>query len=96
MSEHRRTRSRRVRRSTALDVEQPTASVAVDPRNGDYLTRKEVAAILHRSVRTLEWWEQRKIGPPVIHFQRMTLYKRSSVDRWLDQHETLYATRLKK
>jgi hypothetical protein len=89
-----RTRSRR----TDCRVEYPKTA-AVDPvaceltggavdRNRDYLTRSELAALLHRAVRTLQWWEQQKIGPPVIHFQNVTLYKRSSVERWLDEHET--------
>ena len=52
-----------------------------------YWTERYVADILHRSLCCLKHWRQRKIGPPYVSFNRVILYKHSSFEKWISQHE---------
>jgi hypothetical protein len=53
----------------------------------DFLTRDELASELRRSPRTLDRWEALGIGPPRTLVGRTILYRRASVQRWLDAQE---------
>jgi len=51
----------------------------------DYLTKDELARELRRSTRTLDRWHTRRVGPPRTRAQKLILYKKSSVAKWLEQ-----------
>jgi Helix-turn-helix domain len=48
-----------------------------------FITAAELAAQIHRSVRTLARWRALGEGPPVTRIGREILYKKSSVAAWL-------------
>jgi hypothetical protein len=52
-----------------------------------YLTESELAAQIHRSVRTLARWRALDEGPPVTRIGREILYRKSSIAAWLDGRE---------
>ena len=56
---------------------------------GDYLTEKQLAEELGRSVRHLKRWRAQGLGPPVTRIGRTAVYKIDSVRAWLESHETL-------
>jgi predicted DNA-binding transcriptional regulator AlpA len=49
----------------------------------ELLTEREVAALLKLSVRTLQSWRTRKVGPPVVRVGRSIRYRRGSLMDWL-------------
>ncbi len=51
----------------------------------DYLTKDELARELRRSTRTLDRWHTRRVGPPRTRAQKLILYKKSHVAKWLEQ-----------
>ena len=53
----------------------------------DYITRKDLAAQLGRSVRSLERWEEERTGPDVTRVGRSVLYRVDSVRDWLRSRE---------
>jgi len=53
----------------------------------EYLTRKELADQLSRTVRTLERWEVRRIGPPITRVGKTPMYRIDSVHAWLKSQE---------
>jgi predicted DNA-binding transcriptional regulator AlpA len=53
----------------------------------DYLTLDELAAELGRNKRTLDRWERLHTGPPRTRIGRSVLYRRSSVQQWLNRQE---------
>ena len=68
---------------------EPVTGSFKNPRDNNerYLTRKELAAILGISTRTLARWHQLRVGPPRIAVGHVILYRRTSVDRWLLDQE---------
>jgi len=53
----------------------------------DYLTKKELAAELHKTVRTLDRMNLAGDGPPPTRIGRTTLYRRDAVLDWLRNRE---------
>jgi len=53
----------------------------------DYLERETLARQLKKSVRTLERWEQLRIGPPITRLGKDPYYRISSVRAWLQSRE---------
>jgi hypothetical protein len=49
----------------------------------EYLTKAELAAELHRSVRSVDRWALTGGGPPCIRIGRRSLYRRAAVVEWL-------------
>lgn len=49
----------------------------------EYLTKTELAAQLHRSIRSVDRWALTGDGPPCIRIGRRTLYRRAAVLEWL-------------
>ena len=52
-----------------------------------YLTKKELAAELHKTVRTLDRMTLAGNGPPPTRIGRTTLYRRDAVLDWLKSRE---------
>lgn len=53
----------------------------------DFISRTELARMLHRTVRTLSRWEVERYEPPVTRFGDSIYYRRSSVMAWLERRE---------
>ena len=49
----------------------------------EYLTKEELAAELHRSIRSVDRWALTGDGPPFIRIGRRSLYRRAAVVEWL-------------
>lgn len=49
----------------------------------EYLTKAELAAQLHRSIRSVDRWALTGDGPPCIRIGRRSLYRRAAVVEWL-------------
>ena len=49
----------------------------------DYITRHELAQLLGKSVRTLDRWHLRRIGPPRTRAGCSILYSKKMVTEWL-------------
>jgi hypothetical protein len=49
----------------------------------EYLTKTELAAQLHRSIRSLDRWALTGDGPPCVRIGRRSLYRRAAVIEWL-------------
>jgi predicted DNA-binding transcriptional regulator AlpA len=49
----------------------------------ELLTEHEVAEMLRISVRTLQAWRTKKIGPRVVRLNRMVRYRWQAVMEWL-------------
>ncbi len=49
----------------------------------EYLTKAELAAQLHRSVRSIDRWALTGGGPPCVRIGRKSLYRRAAVLEWL-------------
>jgi hypothetical protein len=56
----------------------------------EYLTKAELAAQLHRSIRSLDRWALTGDGPPCIRIGRRSLYRRAAVVEWLRSLESQY------
>lgn len=52
-----------------------------------FLSRDEAAAKVGKSPRTLAWWEQRRIGPPVTRFGMSPYYREKTFLEWLMNRE---------
>ncbi len=52
-----------------------------------YVRREELAAELQKSVRTLDRWDVRRVGPPRTIVGRLILYNVDSVREWLSSQE---------
>ena len=53
----------------------------------EYLTKAELAAQLHRSIRSVDRWALTGDGPPCVRIGRRSLYRRASVVEWLKSLE---------
>lgn len=53
----------------------------------DLLNTDEAAGYIQHSARTLIRWRNDRIGPPFIKCGRKVLYRRRSLDNWLEQRE---------
>jgi excisionase family DNA binding protein len=51
----------------------------------ELLTARELAAELKVSLRTLERWRARGIGPAYVRLGRTVRYRRSDVNTWLER-----------
>jgi hypothetical protein len=49
----------------------------------EYLTKAELAAQLHRSIRSVDRWALTGNGPPFVRLGRRSLYRRAAVIDWL-------------
>jgi len=49
----------------------------------EYLTKAELAAQLHRSIRSVDRWALTGDGPPCTRVGRRSLYRRVAVVEWL-------------
>ena len=49
----------------------------------EYLTKAELAAQLHRSIRSVDRWALTGDGPPCVRIGRRSLYRRRAVVEWL-------------
>jgi hypothetical protein len=49
----------------------------------DYFRKVELAAELEKSTRTLDRWEELRIGPPRTVIGKDIFYRRDSVEAWL-------------
>ena len=54
----------------------------------DYMTPAELAAELGVNPRTLERWNNQRVGPPRVRLGRKVLYRRDSVVEWITASET--------
>lgn len=54
---------------------------------GDFITAKEFAAQVNRSVSTLGLWDRKKIGPPRLKIGNRVLYRIDAAREWLLQRE---------
>jgi predicted DNA-binding transcriptional regulator AlpA len=52
---------------------------------GEYLTLPEVSALIHTPPGTLYQWRTKKIGPPSIKVGRRVIYRRTDLEKWLEQ-----------
>ena len=59
------------------------------PLLSDYYTPTQLANELRVTKRTLSRWEAHRIGPPRIKVGRQILFRRESVDAWLEPREKL-------
>ena len=58
----------------------------------DYITRQELARLLDKSVRTLDRWHLRRIGPPRTLCGSSIFYSKKLVSAWLQSRtEDLHA-----
>lgn len=48
-----------------------------------YISRSELAAQLNKRPRTLQDWELRRIGPPIIRIGKTPYYRVDAVREWL-------------
>jgi predicted DNA-binding transcriptional regulator AlpA len=55
----------------------------------EYLTKTELAAQLHKTVRTIDRMNLAGDGPPPTRIGRTTLYRREAVIEWLRSREVL-------
>jgi len=55
----------------------------------EWLTEEEMAAALHKSVRTLRKWRHRRVGPPYTHFGRTVKYRATAVVEHYRQSEVI-------
>ena len=53
----------------------------------EYLSKAELAAQLHRTIRSIDRWALTGDGPPYTRIGKMTLYRRESVIAWLRSRE---------
>ena len=58
----------------------------------DLLTSDETAELLRVPVRTLYVWRGAGSGPPAYRVGKRTLYRRSDVERWLEQRRVMAPT----
>lgn len=74
---------------------QTTAPAAQDqPLNllADWISREQLAGELGIACDTLARWEARQLGPPCTRIGRKVLYRRTSVESWINaQEQTLPA-----
>ncbi|WP_082701093.1 helix-turn-helix domain-containing protein [Erythrobacter sp. YT30] len=57
----------------------------------ELLTEADVAATLRISVRTLRRWHSLRKGPPRVKIGRKIHYRSNSVQRWIENSETIDA-----
>ena len=55
----------------------------------EYLTKAELAAQLHRSIRSVDRWTLTGDGPPCVRIGRRSLYRRAAIVEWLRGLETI-------
>ncbi|MDY7101494.1 MAG: helix-turn-helix domain-containing protein [Actinomycetota bacterium] len=55
----------------------------------ELLTTDELAALLKVSKDTVHQWRRRAVGPPGITVGRYVRYRRTAVDRWLDERTSV-------
>lgn len=55
--------------------------------NGDVLTEKQVAVLLHMAAKTLGNWRREGKGPPYFLVGKRIRYRRGSLDNWMRENE---------
>ena len=53
----------------------------------NYLTREQLAAMLNKSVRTLDRMHRKRVGPPRTTIGKLVRYRLEAVEEWIRQHE---------
>ena len=66
-------------------------SISPNPILGDYLSERELAALLERSERTLARWRRARTGPSFTQIGRKILYRAEAVREWLASREVSHA-----
>jgi hypothetical protein len=61
--------------------------VSSDDILDDYYTRPQLAAVLHKSERTLKRWDDERVGPPITYNGRDSLYRKASTHDWMRAKE---------
>ena len=51
------------------------------------LTEVEAARLLRIAPRTLRWWRQKGTGPPYVRLGRRVMYRRTAVQKWIEDKE---------
>ncbi|WP_019956191.1 helix-turn-helix transcriptional regulator [Yoonia vestfoldensis] len=75
---------------------QTTAPAPQDqPLNllADWISREQLASELGIACDTLARWEARQLGPPCTRIGRKVLYRRSTVENWINAQEQTRPTR---
>jgi len=63
-----------------------------NPNNGvtmNLITRQNLASQLGVSVRTLDRWHARRVGPARVKCGNMIGYRQDAIEKWLSANETL-------
>ena len=53
----------------------------------DWISREQLAGALGLAIDTLARWEARQLGPPCTRIGRKVLYRRASVQDWINAQE---------
>jgi hypothetical protein len=69
-------------------MEQDVLSVFGD----QYLTKEKLARALHVAKRTLDRWHVLRTGPPRTYAGKKVLYRKSSIEAWLERNERVSRT----
>lgn len=62
----------------------------------DWISREQLAGELGIACDTLARWEARQIGPPCTRIGRKVLYRRTSVESWINAQEQTRPTRARR
>jgi excisionase family DNA binding protein len=54
----------------------------------EFMTTAEVADMTRSPESTVRYWRHRRTGPTSFRLGRRVLYRRSDVDRWINECET--------
>jgi len=74
-------------RSMGLTGDQGERKTMSEQLLDGYVSRTQLAKELGKTLRTIDRWEMRRIGPPRVVVGRMILYRRESVREWLLSRE---------
>jgi excisionase family DNA binding protein len=74
-----------------LEVANTESSQSVSILTAEYITPKELAQQLGKSLRTLYRWDELRIGPPRVVVGKLILYRREAVMAWLRSRERRHA-----
>ncbi len=68
-------------------MRESTSALKGTPFSDYYFSEAELSKLLRRSTRQLRRWHAQRSGPPRITVGRLVLYRRTSVEAWLQKHE---------
>jgi hypothetical protein len=70
-----------------MATQSPTAPSGASPLLAEYLTRRELAQGLRKTVRSLDRWLLTGDGPPYVQVGNTKLFRRDAVAAWLRERE---------